>query len=154
MSQVAFACLPLAVFLAFVPHYIRVVLIARKLREDHESLDGLQANPREAALAAASGGDARSRMISRAGNAHNNQLENLAIFIGAILAGAVVGVPRRAVDVVAAAYVVMRALYIWLYVTGEEGSWKGPVRTLLWNLCFLSCLYLYVHAATLAPTPA
>lgn len=114
----------------------------------------MQANPREAlAKATADDTDPRSRMISRAGAAHNNQLENLATIIGAVIVAMVTGVPRRNIDAVGILYVALRAVYIWLYVTGENGSWKAPGRSTVWAVCWIACLYLMAHAAYAAPAP-
>jgi uncharacterized MAPEG superfamily protein len=115
-------------------------------------------NPRAAQEALVRGGDteeskAKAALIARISGAHNNQLEGLPWFYAALLFAITAGVPHRNIDIVALLYVFLRAIYIWLYITGTA-KWKGISRSLCFFVMVGSCMYLMGHAAANAMPPS
>lgn len=76
----------------------------------------------------------------------------LSWFYASLIFAMVGGVPRRNIDGVALAYLLLRLVYCWLYITGTV-AWKGIARTAVFMTCVAMCAYLFVHAATLVPKP-
>jgi uncharacterized MAPEG superfamily protein len=69
---------------------------------------------------------------ARANSAQANSFEGLPFFIGAVLIAHQLGASQPRLDMLAAAYVVLRAIYIAMYIKGI-----GSVRSAVWALAFL-----------------
>ena len=69
---------------------------------------------------------------ARANSAQANSFEGLPFFIGAVIIAHQLGANQARLDMLAAAYVVLRVLYIAAYIKGI-----GSVRSALWALGFL-----------------
>lgn len=67
----------------------------------------------------------------RALAAQNNSFEGLPFFIGAVVIAHQLGAAQARLDVLAAAYVLMRIVYIALYIRGF-----GTARSAVWALAF------------------
>lgn len=149
------ACIFYAVLLAYVPHAIKIALCVQynKPKDDNgkRKVPYNVKDPRASTEEAiANAGPENGGKIRRALNAHNNQLEALPIFIGAVLVAMITGVPKGEVELVAAAYCALRVVYIWLYVSGDK-AWKAFSRSITWMLCLGCCGYLTIRAAIVAP---
>lgn len=68
---------------------------------------------------------------ARALAAQNNSFEGLPFFIGAVVIAHQLGAAQARLDVLAAAYVLMRIVYIALYIRGF-----GTARSAVWALAF------------------
>ena len=68
---------------------------------------------------------------ARANAAQANSFEALPFFIGAVIIAHQLGAVQMRVDALAFVYVVLRMLYIMMYVSG-----MGTVRSILWALAF------------------
>jgi len=69
---------------------------------------------------------------ARANSAQSNSFEGLPFFIGAVIIAHQLGANQARLDVLAAAYVVLRLIYIAAYIKGI-----GSVRSAIWALGFL-----------------
>lgn len=69
---------------------------------------------------------------ARANAAQANSFEALPFFIGAVVIAHQLGAPQTRLDVLALAFVVLRAVYIALYVAGLPA-----VRSLVWTAALL-----------------
>ena len=69
---------------------------------------------------------------ARANSAQANSFEGLPFFIGAVIIAHQLGANQERLDMLAAAYVVLRVLYLAAYIKGI-----GSVRSALWALGFL-----------------
>lgn len=69
---------------------------------------------------------------ARANAAQANSFEGLPFFIGAVLIAHQLGASQPHLNMLAAAYVVLRAVYIGLYIKGIGGA-----RSAVWALAFL-----------------
>ena len=69
---------------------------------------------------------------ARANSAQANSFEGLPFFIGAVLIAHQLGAAQSRLDMLAVAYVVLRAIYIALYIKGV-----GSARSAVWALAFL-----------------
>jgi uncharacterized MAPEG superfamily protein len=69
---------------------------------------------------------------ARANSAQANSFEGLPFFIGAVIIAHQLGVAQARLDMLAAAYVVLRVIYIALYIQGIGGA-----RSAVWSLGFL-----------------
>jgi len=69
---------------------------------------------------------------ARANSAQSNSFEGLPFFIGAVIIAHQLGANQARLDVLAAAYVVLRLIYIAAYIKGV-----GSVRSAIWALGFL-----------------
>ncbi|MDM0116174.1 MAPEG family protein [Variovorax sp. J22R133] len=70
---------------------------------------------------------------ARANGAQANSFEGLAFFIGAVLIAHQLGYAQGRLDMLAAAYVLLRMVYIGLYVAG-----LGSLRSVVWSLALLA----------------
>jgi uncharacterized MAPEG superfamily protein len=68
---------------------------------------------------------------SRANAAQANGFEGLPLFIGAVVIAHQLGAAQGRIDLLACAYVVLRVLYVSLYVAGA-----GGLRSAVWALGF------------------
>ena len=69
---------------------------------------------------------------ARANSAQANSFEGLPFFIGAVLIAHQLGASQPRLDMLAVAYVVLRAIYIAMYIKGI-----GSARSAVWALAFL-----------------
>ena len=69
---------------------------------------------------------------ARANSAQANSFEGLPFFIGAVLIAHQLGASQPRLDMLALAYVVLRAIYIAMYIKGI-----GSARSAVWALAFL-----------------
>lgn len=69
---------------------------------------------------------------ARANSAQANSFEGLPFFIGAVLIAHQLGVAQARLDMLAVAYVVLRVLYLGLYIRGAASA-----RSAVWALAFL-----------------
>ncbi|MET3440818.1 putative MAPEG superfamily protein [Variovorax paradoxus] len=69
---------------------------------------------------------------ARANSAQANSFEGLPFFIGAVIIAHQLGAAQARLDMLAAAYVVLRVIYIAVYIKGI-----GSVRSAVWALGFL-----------------
>lgn len=70
---------------------------------------------------------------ARANAAQANSFEALPFFIGAVIIAHQLGAPQARVDVLAVAFIVLRMIYIALYV-GD----KATARSIVWGLALLT----------------
>ncbi|RZL43790.1 MAG: glutathione metabolism protein [Variovorax sp.] len=70
---------------------------------------------------------------SRANAAQANGFEGLPFFIGAVVIAHQLGAAQGRIDLLAGAYVLLRVIYIGLYVKGIGGA-----RSLVWALGFIA----------------
>lgn len=69
---------------------------------------------------------------ARANSAQANSFEGLPFFIGAVLIAHQLGVAQARLDMLAMAYVVLRVIYLGLYIRGAASA-----RSAVWALAFL-----------------
>jgi uncharacterized MAPEG superfamily protein len=69
---------------------------------------------------------------ARANAAQLNSFEGLAFFIGAVVIAHQLGAPQTHLDILAFVYIVLRMIYIAMYVAG-----LAMVRSAIWGLAFL-----------------
>ena len=69
---------------------------------------------------------------ARANGAMANTFEALPFFFAAIIIAHLLGAHQGRLDIMAFVFVVMRIIYIMMYIAG-----MGTVRSVLWVLCFL-----------------
>lgn len=112
--SVSLLCLVAAFILCYIPHVVRIVCLF--VSRGFKSYDNN--NPRSSYSRAASESDVWAGIISRTTGAHQNSLENWPFFAAGVLAAIVAGVPRAIVDETACLYVIIRAVYIALYLLG------------------------------------
>ncbi|MFT3774824.1 MAG: MAPEG family protein [Minicystis sp.] len=129
MSAIPYACLILAVFLIFIPRGVMGREMAKQPGGyDNNTPRAAQANLTGAAL--------------RAHGAHLNAFEAFTLFAPAVLACELRHVDVMRTAVVSVAFVVLRAIYLALYL-GDKAS----ARSSVWGLGLLATLGLYVLAA-------
>jgi uncharacterized MAPEG superfamily protein len=121
----------LALFLAYLPHWIRVFACVRP------ALAGAGAGydvryTRESVARATDLKTETGRTIARLSGAHQNGLEAFAAFAAAVcLALVTKRMPTADLDSAATAFLALRLLYVYLYATGVQ-AWKGPARSIVW----------------------
>jgi len=69
---------------------------------------------------------------ARANGAQSNSFEGLPFFIGAVIIAHQLGAAQPRLDLLAAAYVLLRVVYIALYVSG-----RSRARSTVWALAFV-----------------
>jgi uncharacterized MAPEG superfamily protein len=149
MSSVTFGSAAAYFFLSYLPVAFKGPLVFQAAKAAGKTELEVVMAPRAAFTAAAGVADPSS-FLHRAQACHDNLLEGMAWFYGALLFGMLSGVPQRNVDAVALVNICARGLYVWLYLTGSV-PWKGAARSMCFFCCVISCGYLWVHAAIEAP---
>ncbi|MDH6594754.1 putative MAPEG superfamily protein [Variovorax sp. TBS-050B] len=77
---------------------------------------------------------------ARANGAQANSFEGLPFFIGAVIIAHQLGAAQARLDMLAAAYVVLRLVYIALYIQGLSAA-----RSAVWALGFIvNCAILFI----------
>ncbi len=79
---------------------------------------------------------------ARALAAQANSFEGLPFFIGAVIVAHQLGAPQSRVDALAIAYVLLRLVYIAIYIRGF-----GTLRSAVWTLAFVANIALLFAAA-------
>jgi uncharacterized MAPEG superfamily protein len=79
---------------------------------------------------------------ARAMAAQANGFEGLPLFIGAVLIAHQLGYMQQRLDLLAAAYVLLRVVYIGLYISG-----RGSARSAVWALAFLTNVAIFFIGA-------
>ncbi|KIM86126.1 hypothetical protein PILCRDRAFT_816663 [Piloderma croceum F 1598] len=83
--------------------------------------------------------------IRRMEGAHVNGNENLPLWIGAVLAGNLVGLEHATLNKVAIFYIVGRSLYNYVYINHTTGP-QSVLRTAIWWITFSGPMYLLIKA--------
>ncbi|KAI1085827.1 hypothetical protein F5B20DRAFT_519942 [Whalleya microplaca] len=88
----------------------------------------------------------KNRVLRCEAAAANGQ-ESLPVFIGAVIASNVAGVPVRTINLLASSYLVSRVFYNIIYVRLQDNRKFAPVRTIVWNAGMACWVTLLVKAA-------
>lgn len=136
----ALACVPVALGLAYVPHFIKMFAARIKLQGTYDVR-----YPR-VSTAKATDDTPTGRLITRCIGCHQNAIETFSYFSVAVALATIKNVPADLVDRLATTFVGLRIAYTWVYVTGEE-EWKGYTRMILWMSSMAVPFWLLVKAA-------
>lgn len=82
---------------------------------------------------------------SRAEAAHKNAMENLPMFIGAVLAGNMAKLNSQTLTNFVIAYTALRIVYTWLYISISKHN-LSLWRTFVWYLTAILYVRIYVLA--------
>ncbi|KAI2629551.1 hypothetical protein GGR54DRAFT_267571 [Hypoxylon sp. NC1633] len=93
--------------------------------------------------------------VERSEAALNNAMENLPLFAAAVVAANVEGLDTWNLNIASISYILVRILYTWVYIIGQEYTWlPGITRTLVWLSANGIIFYLFLAGATkLPPAP-
>ena len=75
---------------------------------------------------------------ARAMAAQANGFEGLPLFIGAVLIAHQLGYNQARLDLLASAYVLLRVVYIGIYIAG-----RGSLRSAVWTLAFIANIAIF-----------
>jgi len=75
----------------------------------------------------------RSNLRARALGAHNNGIETFPFFLGAVLLAEFRHAPQGWIDGLAAAFVLLRVMYVVTYMIG-----RSTLRSLIWSAAFIA----------------
>ncbi|QNK66870.1 MAPEG family protein [Variovorax sp. PAMC26660] len=78
---------------------------------------------------------------ARANSAQANSFEGLPLFIGAVLIAHQLGVAQAGLDMLSVAYVVLRVIYLGLYIKGIAAA-----RSAVWALAFIVNIAIFFLA--------
>lgn len=78
---------------------------------------------------------------ARANSAQANSFEGLPLFIGAVVIAHQLGVAQARLDMLAVAYVVLRVIYLGLYIKGIPAA-----RSAVWALAFIVNIAIFFLA--------
>jgi uncharacterized MAPEG superfamily protein len=119
----AYWCLLIA---ALLPYFVLAVAKASRdyNNEDPRNMDGYKTPLRRRAYAA-----------------HQNSFEAFGFFAVAVLVAAFRGVPPRSIDELAVVWVVLRLLYLAVYLAG-----RGTLRSLVWFLASVTTIAIFLLA--------
>ena len=152
-SSLTASCALVAFALAYAPVFMRAPgMYRRAAREGFGAPADVNVNPRALLNNINAADDPASKYLARLSAAHNNQLEGLPWFYGALVFGCLCGVPLRTIDAVALVYVIARIGYIVAYSFGTTPTMAG-IRSMLWFSCVAACVVLFSYAAAVAPRP-
>jgi uncharacterized MAPEG superfamily protein len=77
----------------------------------------------------------------RAHAAHQNSFEAFGFFAAAILVAALRGAPPLRIDELAVLWVVLRIIYIAVYLAG-----RGTLRSVVWSFAFATTIAIFLVA--------
>lgn len=119
--------IPLALLLAYVPHWIRTFAYVRPKLGDAFDLRYVRDS-----VAKASDDSAAGRAVARLSGAHANGLEAFAAFAAAVLlALATRAMPAARLDAAARTWLALRVVYTALYAGGTR-RWHAAARSIVW----------------------
>ncbi|SCV72904.1 BQ2448_7 [Microbotryum intermedium] len=137
--NVSLYAIPLAYILALLPHvYMEIAMILSVGKWSNASPRGN--------LDAASAKLPADKLAKFKRAAHTNGLENLSLFVGAILAANWASVPTEKLNQIAVLYVVLRLIYNPVYIFGTTKI-VSLIRSTIWFGAQGSSLYLLKLAA-------
>ena len=137
---------PLALLLAYIPHFIRVFVYVRPALA-RAGGGGYDVRYTRESVAKVTDATETGRTVARLSGAHQNGLEIFAAFAAAVcLALATKRVPADTLDAAATAFLALRVVYNWLYATGVQ-AWKGPARSVVWVASMYICVKIMLDAA-------
>ena len=135
--------IPLYLFLTMVPHVYSVIFLARYKRmwdtacpRGTKFSQNISKSLPPQALA----------QYERARGAHNNMYENMAFFVGAVLAGAMMRVDAEFMNRWLAVYLVTRILYLGSYIVTENPK-LAHARSVIFTGGLVVLAAIYVKAA-------
>lgn len=139
VKMVVFALLsvPIATVLAYLPHVIKGSILSKHGKYDNKK-------PR----AKPSVDEKTDELITRLTGAHNNQLESLGVYAGAIASATAVGVSPVALGNAAAVYIGARSAYVAAYIAPQVGN--GAPRSLSFSASFATIMWIWFAAAAKA----
>ena len=140
----ALLCLAIAALQPLVPHAARVMIIVRQGKMGYRIADPRSTHA-DAAASGALDADAK-RALSRAAGCHANCYEAFPVFAAAVLAALLAGVPQQLSNRAAALFVLIRFVYIAVYLVGSSAA-MGLVRSAIWMHGLALCLALLSAAA-------
>ncbi|KAF8952218.1 hypothetical protein CPC16_009902 [Podila verticillata] len=131
----------LAAGLAYIPHFLRGFIVLRATKRwdnvnPRGQMERIQAKMTKEDW----------QMAKRAEGAHNNGIETLPVFYGAVLAALYTGVPKDTVNFYAGLFVATRALFNVVYIFNTNQG-TALIRTGLWTAGIASCVKLFLAAA-------
>ncbi|KAF9083715.1 hypothetical protein BGX29_011150 [Mortierella sp. GBA35] len=143
-ANTALLALPAAAALAYAPHCIRAFIVLAQTKRWNN------VNPR-GQLDRAEGKMTKAAwlMAKRAESAHNNGIETLPIFYGAVLAALHAGVAKDTVNYWSTFFVASRFLYNVVYIFNTN-QLSALARTTIWSAGIFSCVKLFLAAAAAA----
>lgn len=151
MSSIAIGSAAYYFFLSYFPVAVKAPLVFQAAKASGKSELEVVMAPRAAFTEATSNSVPElGQYMHRAQACHDNLLEGMSWFYGALLFSMVSGVPQKNIDAVALVNISARSLYVYFYLTGNV-PWKGAARSGCFFACVLANGYLLVHAAVSAP---
>lgn len=138
MSAVALFSVPVAFFLTYLPHFLKV-----KLLFGENALDNR--NPRVDNENAKMMPDAKKDLVGRLKSAHENQLEMIGVYAAGVAVGVSVGVRPIVLTILSAIYIAARVAFVAIYASPPV--FGGYLRTVAFAPCVLSTLGLWFTAA-------
>lgn len=130
MSQFAIFSVPIAAFLAYVPHFAKVAVLRGRSQYDN-------AKPRDV--------PADDELITRLGNAHVNQLEMLGVYAAGVAVATAANTPSTIILALSISYVIARFLFVIAYASPQVAG--GLLRSFTFMLSMGSNLALWILAA-------
>ncbi|KAG0345850.1 hypothetical protein BG004_002941 [Podila humilis] len=131
----------LAAGLAYIPHFLRGFIVVKALKNwdninPRGQMERIQSRMTKENWA----------MAKRAEGAHNNGMETLPLFYGAILAALHTGVAKDTINFYAGAFLATRALFNIIYIFNTNNG-VALVRTGVWTASIATCVKLLLAAA-------
>ncbi|KAF9272279.1 hypothetical protein BGZ68_002558 [Mortierella alpina] len=133
--------LPIAAGLAYAPHFIRALIVLNATKRWNNisprgQVDKVESRMTKAAYA----------MAKRAEGAHQNGLETLPLFYGAVLAALYAGVAKDTVTYYSKFFVLSRLAFNIVYIFNTNQLSAG-LRTGIWSAGIIACIRLFLEAA-------
>ncbi|KAG0211969.1 hypothetical protein BGX28_007053 [Mortierella sp. GBA30] len=133
--------LPIAAGLAYAPHFIRALIVVNATKRWNNinprgQLEKVESRMSKAAWA----------MAKRAEGAHQNGLETLPVFFGAVLAALHAGVAKDTVTYYSGFFIVSRFLFNIVYILNTN-QLSALIRSGIWTSGMFACVKLFLAAA-------
>jgi len=141
MANLSFFAIPAYWVLTLVPHNYAIAIM-KKANNGRWNNSSPRSSKWDATLRESTPAEVYGR-YERAEAAHKNGMENLALFVGAVLAGNIAKLDSFTLNAFVVTYLCLRVVYTFIYINVSSHRYSF-YRTAIWLVSTLMCLGIFV----------
>jgi len=141
MANLSFFAIPAYWVLTLLPHSY-AISIMKKANNGRWNNSNPRSSKWDATLRESTPAEVYGR-YGKAEAAHKNGMENLPIFVGAVLAGNIANVSTSTLDAFVVAYLCLRVAYTVVYISVSSHRFS-LFRTAIWLVSTLMCMSIFI----------
>jgi len=141
MANLSFFAIPAYWILSLLPH-IYAISIMKKANNGRWNNSNPRSTKWDATLRESTPAEVYGR-YERAEAAHKNGMENLPVFVGAVLAGNIANINTSTLNAFVVAYLCLRVAYTVAYISVSSNRFS-LVRTAIWFVSTSMCMGIFI----------